>query len=340
MLHYSRRSKANLIASSCLLIFAQPGASDDWTAEFVFPATTGYVMHNMDVMEVSYKSNYPNASLWCFCYNGKEDPANLVIMGVYKNAKPLDGYQDFQFDANFASDFCWYNLRNLDNEEKGLNGKPEMTAAPSTTADAPASTSATATSAPPASSAAPSGSSSGAPAGSSSGASAAPTTAGQGTNSATQTGGGGSQTTGGSDSSSASPKKGSDTDSSSTTTKPTAGESGSPPLNNSTVPLIGNGTMGGGESNYGAASPALSSGVIAGIVVGAVLGVLGILGFLGALWLVKRHRKGTLTRQSRMRERESKSAAFGTHGRFEVDGKSLPGELCGDNKPDLVELPG
>ncbi len=79
MLHNSRRAKANLIASLCLLIFAQPGASDDWTAEFVFPATTGYVMHNMDVMEVSYKSNYPNASLWCFCYNGKEDPANLVI---------------------------------------------------------------------------------------------------------------------------------------------------------------------------------------------------------------------------------------------------------------------
>ena len=106
------------------------------------------------------------------------------------------------------------------------------------------------------------------------------------------------------------------------------------------MPLIGNGTTGGGEGNYGAASPALSSGVIAGIVVGAVLGVLGILGFLGALWLVKRHRKSTLARQSRMRERESKSAAFGTYGRFEVDGKSLPGELCGDNKLGLVELPG
>ncbi len=79
MLHSSRRAWANLLASLCLLLFAQPCASDSWTAEFVFPATTGYVMHNMDVMEVSYKSNYPSASLWAFCYNGKIEPENIII---------------------------------------------------------------------------------------------------------------------------------------------------------------------------------------------------------------------------------------------------------------------
>lgn len=89
MLHNSRRASAKFVASLCLCIFAQPGASDDWTAEFVFPATTGYVMHNMDVMEVSYKSNYPNASLWCFCYNGKEDPANVVISTCRRFPKRL-----------------------------------------------------------------------------------------------------------------------------------------------------------------------------------------------------------------------------------------------------------
>lgn len=278
-------------------------------------------------------------------------------VGVYKNAKPLDGSQIFQFDENFASDFCWYNLRNLDNEENGLNGvrfsydwktrsnpstlkagsKPEVTAAPSTTTDTPASTSATATSAPLASSK----SSSRTPASSSPDASAGPTASAPGSSSAAQTGGG-SQTTGGSDSSSAPPTRGSaGTDSITITTpRPTGQSGGLPLLNNSTLSLPANGTTGGASGSHGTAPPPLSSGVIAGIIIGAVLGVLGILGFLGALWLVKRRGKRTLARQSRVRQRESKGAAFATCPRFEADSKSLPMELCGDNKPGLVELPG
>lgn len=107
------------------------------------------------------------------------------------------------------------------------------------------------------------------------------------------------------------------------------------------MPLLANGTAGGARGSHGPTPPPLSSGVIAGIVVGAVLGVLGILGFLGALWLVKRRGKSTLARQSRVRrERESTGAAFGTCPRFEADSKSLPRELCSNNKPALVELPG
>ncbi|KAJ6784057.1 hypothetical protein PWT90_00344 [Aphanocladium album] len=304
MIYRSRHGWASAIARLCFFVLVRPVISADWTAEFLFPATTGYVMHNMDVMEVSYKSNYPNASLWAFCYNGKVDNANLVIMGVYKNAKPFDGSQLFQFTNDFSSDFCWYNLRNLDDEEKGLNGirfsydwktrekpstlktgsKPEITDAPTTTADVPASASATTTSAP---------------------ASTGKSTPSQG-----------------------------DT----TAKPPTEGSGGA--LLNTTVPLIGNGTAGDGTDKTAPPAPPLSGGVIAGIVVGAVLGVFGIFGFLGALWVVKRRRKGALAIQNPgMPERESKGAS-GTFGRAEADSRALPGELCGDNKPVLVELPG
>ncbi|OAA57320.1 hypothetical protein ISF_07241 [Cordyceps fumosorosea ARSEF 2679] len=349
MLHNSRPAVASLMASLSLSLLnhVRPAAAaDNWSASFVFPATTGYVMHNMDVMDVSYTSNYPNASLWAFCYNGKPESANQIIMGVYKNAHPFDGSQLFQFNNGFSSDNCWYNLRNLDDEERGLNGvrfsydwktrdkpstlklgsRPEITDAPSSTAtDVPASTSATATPAPPASSTA--AASSGASSGSGISSAAGSATAVPGSSS-------GAQSSGASASATAS-------QSPSDSTKPPAGSSGEPPLlNNSTTPLINNSTGGGGDTT--SSQVRLGSGIIAGIVVGAVLGVLGIVGFLAALWLMKRRRsagRSTLMRRA-PRDRESKDPTF---DRAEVDGKCLPGELCGDNKPNkegLVELPG
>lgn len=239
-------------------------------------------------------------------------------MGVYNNAKPLDGAHVFQFSESFASDACWYVLRNLANDEKGITGvrfsydwktrdtpstlkagsAPETTTAAASSPDAPTST--------------PTGLWGG-------GAS----TARPGSSAAA------SQTSGGSASSAPGANTG-------RTTKPPAGASGVP-LPNSTVPPINDGTAGGGgeSGTHGAASPPLSTGVIAGIVVGSVLGVLGIAGFLAALWLVKRRQRSTVNRQSRLPECESK-----TSGRVKGDGKCLPGELCGDNKLGLVELPG
>ncbi|KAJ3498816.1 hypothetical protein NLG97_g824 [Lecanicillium saksenae] len=300
--------------------------SDEWTAEFLFPATTGYVMHNLDVMEVSYKSNYPNASLWAFCYNGKVDNANLVIMGVYKNAHPFDGSELFQFTNDFSSDFCWYNLRNLDNDEKGLNGirfsydwktrdspstlrtgsKPEITDPRGSTVDAPASASATITSA-----AASTGKARDSTPDPSAGTSSAPTASGPDFGVTTQSVG----------IESPAPSQGRDA---STTKPPREGNGGS--LLNATVPLMGNGTVGNGTGKEKVPAPPLGGGVIAGIVVGAVLGVLGIFGLLGALWVVKRQRKSTLARGSRIQERESKGT-FGRFGRAEADSRALPQEL-------------
>lgn len=70
---------AGVLRYASLFGLAKLAAADDWSAEFIFPVQTGYVMHNMDIMEVSYKSNYPNASLWAFCYNGAVTNDNLVI---------------------------------------------------------------------------------------------------------------------------------------------------------------------------------------------------------------------------------------------------------------------
>lgn len=258
-------------------------------------------------------------------------------MGVYKNAKPRDGSQLFQFTNDFSSDFCWYNLRNLDNEEKGLNGirfsydwktrdkpstlkvgsKPEITQAPpsSNTADAPASTSASATptSASTTKAAAPSSEQS-------TGASSPSKTTGPESSAATQTSG---------DSKSAGPQQGSGA----ITSNPVVQGTGTPLLN-ATAQLV-EGTNSGSHP-----PPPLSGGIIAGIVVGAVLGVLGLFGFFAALWIVKRRKKSTLAKQSRRPESEYKGGFGYFVGRAEADGRDLPAELCGDKKPGLVELPG
>lgn len=254
-------------------------------------------------------------------------------MGVFKQAQPLSGSETFQFDNGFSSEFCWYNLRNLNNEEKGINGvrfsydwktrssvstlksgsKPEITEVPSSSSTAPASTSATTT--------AQSSAQTSAPAGSSTGGSAPPESSGAKPSSAGQ----------GPDGSTSAPSSGSGTSAQNPTG--TAGQ----PTGSNTPPTTGSNTQ-GQPGSHTQTTTQLGTGVIAGIVVGAVLGVLGIFGFLGALWVVKRRKKSATEAKETNDQKFAPDNYYVDCGRAEVDGKSAPQELYGGQR-ELVELP-